>query len=53
MSQSNITLDQLSHYFHLPEKQVAQELGICLTSLKKICRARGVMRWPFRKLRRL
>ena len=27
---------ELSKYFHLPEKAVAKELGICLTSLKKV-----------------
>jgi hypothetical protein len=34
-------LEELSKYFHLPEKAVAKELGICLTSLKKICRSYG------------
>ncbi len=33
-----VRLDELSKYFHLPEKEVAKELGICLTSLKKLCR---------------
>ena len=33
-----VRLDELSKYFHLPEKAVAKELGICLTSLKKLCR---------------
>jgi hypothetical protein len=33
-----VKLDELSKYFHLPEKTVAKELGICLTSLKKLCR---------------
>jgi hypothetical protein len=29
-------MQELSKYFHLPEKAVAKELGICLTSLKKV-----------------
>ncbi len=37
-------LEELSKYFHLPEKAVAKELGICLTSLKKICRSYGESR---------
>ena len=48
-----VKLDELSKYFHLPEKAVAKELGICLTSLKKLCRSYGITRWPFRKLKSL
>jgi len=43
-------LQELSKYFHMPEKAVAKELGICLTSLKKLCRSYGITRWPFRKV---
>mmetsp|Transcript_6748 Transcript_6748/g.15587 ORF Transcript_6748/g.15587 Transcript_6748/m.15587 type:complete len:288 (+) Transcript_6748:62-925(+) len=48
-----VKLEELSRYFHLPEKVVAKELGICLTSLKKLCRSYGISRWPFRKLKSL
>ena len=44
------SLEALSKYFVMPEKQVAKELGICLTSLKKLCRQYGVTRWPYRKV---
>jgi len=37
----------------MPEKMVAQKMGMCLTSLKKVCRAHGITRWPFRKLKSL
>ena len=40
-----VKLEELSKYFHLPEKAVAKELGICLTSLKKLCRSYGITRW--------
>ena len=40
----------LSKYFSTPEKIVAKELGISLTSLKKICRQKGISRWPYRKV---
>jgi len=53
MPPTSITLEELSDFFHLPEKQVAQQMGMCLTSLKKICRAHGITRWPFRKLKSL
>jgi hypothetical protein len=49
----DVRLEELSRYFHLPEKAVAKELGICLTSLKKLCRSYGITRWPFRKLKSL
>ena len=51
MSNSNITLEKISSMFHMPEKAVAAELGMCLTSLKKIARKYGVTRWPYRKLK--
>ena len=46
----NIELSELQKLFHLTEKQVAKELGVCLTSLKKICRQHGIHRWPYRKV---
>ena len=52
-STKDVKLEELSKYFHLPEKAVAKELGICLTSLKKLCRSYGITRWPFRKLKSL
>lgn len=50
---TELTMEELSDYFHLPEKQVAAKMGMCLTSLKKICRSHGITRWPFRKLKSL
>jgi len=52
-SSSAITLEELSEFFHMPEKVVAAKMGICLSSLKKMCRAHGISRWPFRKLKSL
>ena len=45
-----LSMQELSKYFKMPEKAVAKQLGICLTSLKKICRANGINRWPYRKV---
>jgi len=48
-----LSLPELSKYFKMPEKAVAKHLGICLTSLKKICRQNGINRWPYRKIKSL
>jgi RWP-RK domain len=47
---TTITFEQLTKYFHLPINDVAKELGICATMLKKICRKNGIPRWPHRKV---
>jgi len=49
----NISFEELSKYFHLPINQVAKELGVCATILKKICRRNGIPRWPHRKIKSL
>jgi len=38
-------------WLQLPAKEVAKELGMCLTSLKKVCRQHGIVRWPYRRLK--
>jgi len=43
-------MQELSKYFKMPEKAVAKHLGVCLTSLKKICRMNGINRWQYRKV---
>eukprot|EP01116_Phalansterium_solitarium_P002869 TRINITY_DN13184_c0_g1_i1.p1 TRINITY_DN13184_c0_g1~~TRINITY_DN13184_c0_g1_i1.p1 ORF type:complete len:314 (+),score=80.98 TRINITY_DN13184_c0_g1_i1:131-943(+) len=35
----------------MPINQVAKELGVCATILKKICRRNRIPRWPHRKLK--
>ncbi|KAF2075265.1 hypothetical protein CYY_003441 [Polysphondylium violaceum] len=50
---ATIGFDQLSKFFHLPINDVAKELGICATMLKKICRRNGIPRWPHRKIKSL
>mmetsp|Transcript_15012 Transcript_15012/g.30240 ORF Transcript_15012/g.30240 Transcript_15012/m.30240 type:complete len:343 (+) Transcript_15012:80-1108(+) len=52
-TQRAIEMEELSQYFKMPEKAVAKHLGICLTSLKKICRQNGIHRWPYRKIKSL
>jgi hypothetical protein len=45
------SLEDLSQYFHLPINDVARDLGVCATVLKKICRKNGINRWPHRKIK--
>ena len=46
-----MNLDELSQYFHLPINEVSQQLGVCTTVLKKMCRNNGLERWPHRKIK--
>lgn len=52
-STRELTVDELSSYFHLPINEVAKKLGLCVTVLKARCRERGITRWPYRKVRKL
>eukprot|EP01095_Lingulamoeba_sp_RSL-Kostka_P001278 TRINITY_DN1182_c0_g1_i1.p1 TRINITY_DN1182_c0_g1~~TRINITY_DN1182_c0_g1_i1.p1 ORF type:complete len:184 (+),score=40.50 TRINITY_DN1182_c0_g1_i1:1156-1707(+) len=49
----DFTLQDLSKYFHKPIYEVSEELNICSTRFKKICRDNNVQRWPFRKVQSL
>eukprot|EP00276_Gloeochaete_wittrockiana_P017787 CAMPEP_0184346330 /NCGR_PEP_ID=MMETSP1089-20130417/14600_1 /TAXON_ID=38269 ORGANISM="Gloeochaete wittrockiana, Strain SAG46.84" /NCGR_SAMPLE_ID=MMETSP1089 /ASSEMBLY_ACC=CAM_ASM_000445 /LENGTH=307 /DNA_ID=CAMNT_0026676953 /DNA_START=85 /DNA_END=1005 /DNA_ORIENTATION=+ len=46
-----VSPEHLATFYHLPLHEVAQRLGICTTALKKLCRRRGIERWPYRRLR--
>lgn len=50
---TDITLSELSQYFHMPITQAAKELKVGLTVLKKRCREFGIPRWPHRKMKSL
>jgi len=52
-AKENIPFDTLKKYFHLPLDNVANEFGLCITILKRICRNEGIPRWPHRKLESL
>ncbi len=39
----------LPSLFHLPINDAAEQIGVCPTILKKICRKNGVKRWPHRR----
>lgn len=43
--------EKLKKTFKLPINEAAEVLHICPTVLKKICRRRGIPRWPHRKVK--
>lgn len=47
----SFTTEELRKYFHLPIVEVAKQLGICTTLLKKLCRKNKIHRWPYRQIR--
>lgn len=50
---AHLNYETLSAHFHLPITDVAKELGVCATMLKKVCRKHGIPRWPYRQLKSL
>lgn len=45
-----LKMDDLRQFFHLPIVEVAKELGMCTTLLKRICRANNIKKWPYRQI---
>mmetsp|Transcript_47719 Transcript_47719/g.74459 ORF Transcript_47719/g.74459 Transcript_47719/m.74459 type:complete len:229 (+) Transcript_47719:218-904(+) len=45
-----LTLADLAKHFNMPQHRACEALGICSTSMKKLCRKFGVKRWPYSSL---